>query len=220
MSNTGPSSSAADPSSPASAGVIRSATAQSKAELRARIRKQLALITVEERQRASMELCRALGDQEIWRKASSVLAYAPRSDELDISPLLDSAWRSGKLIALPQYNAQARSYEACRILAPVSELRTGYFGIREPGLECPRVLLNQLDLILVPGLAFDLVGHRLGRGRGFYDALLAGVLRTKCGLCFDEQLQPEIPVESHDVLLDCILTPSRWLDFRPRRCGR
>jgi 5-formyltetrahydrofolate cyclo-ligase len=74
--------------------------------------------------------------------------------------------------------------------------------------------MNRLDLILVPGLAFDLNGRRLGKGKGYYDRLLAGVSGIKCGVAFDEQVVSEVPAGPHDVRVNCILTPTRWLEFR------
>ncbi|HLP77584.1 MAG TPA: 5-formyltetrahydrofolate cyclo-ligase, partial [Candidatus Paceibacterota bacterium] len=82
---------------------------------------------------------------------------------------------------------------------------------------CAPVSLNQLDLVLVPGVAFDACGRRLGRGKGFYDRLLADTRGIKCGVAFDEQIVTGIPVEPHDVLVDCILTPTRWIDCDSRR---
>ena len=76
---------------------------------------------------------------------------------------------------------------------------------------CAPALLNSLDLVLVPGVAFDLHGRRLGRGKGYYDQLLAGVCGTTCGVAFDEQIVREVPLEPHDVLMNCILTPTRWV---------
>ena len=71
----------------------------------------------------------------------------------------------------------------------------------------------RLDLVLVPGVAFDLHGRRLGRGRGYYDRLLSQVGGRTCGVAFDEQVVSEVPVEAHDVLLNCILTPTRWFEL-------
>jgi 5-formyltetrahydrofolate cyclo-ligase len=73
--------------------------------------------------------------------------------------------------------------------------------------------LNRLDFILVPGVAFDLHGRRLGRGRGFYDQLLANVRGRTCGVAFDEQIVRDVPIEPHDVSLNCILTPTRWVEL-------
>jgi 5-formyltetrahydrofolate cyclo-ligase len=79
------------------------------------------------------------------------------------------------------------------------------------------IALNRLDLALVPGVGFDADGRRLGRGRGHYDRLLAQVAGTKCGVAFDEQMAPEIPVAPHDVILNRIVTPTRWLEVPGQR---
>ena len=73
--------------------------------------------------------------------------------------------------------------------------------------------LNRLDFVLVPGIAFDLQGRRLGRGKGYYDRLLAEVRGKTCGVAFDEQIVDEIPVEPHDIHVNCILTPTRWIEL-------
>ena len=80
----------------------------------------------------------------------------------------------------------------------------------EPKQDCPEVPLKQLDFIVVPGVAFSLDGRRLGRGRGFYDRLLASVRGIKCGVAFDEQIVDAIPADGQDIRLDYILTPTRW----------
>jgi 5-formyltetrahydrofolate cyclo-ligase len=72
-------------------------------------------------------------------------------------------------------------------------------------------------LILVPGVAFDLRGYRLGRGKGFYDQLLAAVRGPTCGVGFDEQIVDAVPVEPHDVRLSCLLTPTRWIELQAAR---
>jgi len=68
-------------------------------------------------------------------------------------------------------------------------------------------------LILIPGIAFDLHGRRLGRGKGFYDRLLTEIRGVKCGIAFDEQIVEKIPVEPHDVRMDFILTPTRFAEI-------
>jgi 5-formyltetrahydrofolate cyclo-ligase len=71
-----------------------------------------------------------------------------------------------------------------------------------------------LDLILVPGVAFDLQGRRLGRGKGYYDQLLGALHGTRCGVAFDQQVVDEIPMAPHDMTLHCILTPTRWVELK------
>ena len=94
----------------------------------------------------------------------------------------------------------------------MNDLSVGQFGIFEPTQVCPRVNLNELDFLLVPGVGFTLAGRRLGRGKGYYDRLLAEARGTKCGVAFDWQVTVDVPAEPHDILLDCIVTPTRWHD--------
>ena len=93
------------------------------------------------------------------------------------------------------------------------DIATGAFGIREPAARCPEISLNRLDLILVPGVAFDLHGRRLGRGKGYYDRLLAGVRGVKCGIAFDEQMVNDVPAGPSDVRMDFMVTPTRSVEI-------
>jgi 5-formyltetrahydrofolate cyclo-ligase len=149
----------------------------------------------------------------VWRDARSVLFYAPLAGELDVWPLLETAIASGKMAALPRFAPNTKSYVACEVREPASEVKPGHLGIREPTEGCAKVRVNRLDLVLVPGVAFDLHGRRLGRGKGFYDQLLAAVRGKTCGVAFDEQIVREVPVEPHDSDVNCILTPTRWIEL-------
>jgi len=162
-------------------------------------------------QAAASERARALlAAQPLWREARSVLLYAPMAGELDIWPLLEEALASGKSVGLPRYEPAAGAYTIRQVRDPLRDLQPGHYGIREPGENCAGFLLNRLDLLLVPGVAFDLQGRRLGRGKGYYDRLLATWRGVTCGVAFDEQIAEVIPVVAHDVRVDCILTPTRW----------
>lgn len=174
---------------------------------------KLRRLSAEEIARRSEAACQLLLRQPVWSSAQSVLFYAPLRGELDVWSLIGSALGQSKMAALPQYSAAQGSYVACRVQDPINEVRAGRFGIREPLESCALLELNRLDLVLVPGVAFDLDGKRLGRGRGYYDRLLSSVRGTTCGVAFDEQVVKEVPVEAHDVLLNCILTPTRWFEL-------
>jgi 5-formyltetrahydrofolate cyclo-ligase len=153
-----------------------------------------------------------------WQNARRILAYLALKDELDLSPALESALRAGKSVALPRFVPDQANYCAALVTESFASLPTGAFGIREPGETAPVLPLNQLDFILVPGVAFDASGGRLGRGKGFYDRLLANVNNAtciKCGIAADEQIVTGIPAEPHDVPMNFILTPSRWIVPRP-----
>ncbi len=149
-----------------------------------------------------------------WQTARSILMFYPLSDEPDIVPLMAEALTSGKTIALPRYDSSSGVYEAALIRNLTEDLIPGRFGVREPAPNCPALPLNQLDLTLVPGIAFDASGRRLGRGKGFYDRLLPGTTGMTLGLAFDWQESDALPVEPHDVELDAVLTPTRWLKSR------
>jgi 5-formyltetrahydrofolate cyclo-ligase len=185
---------------------------QAKQTLRQQMRQQLAVLTATTRATAATALCARITAAKIWREAKSVLLFAPLPDEPDLWPLLGQGLAENKHCALPSYVPATGVYVARRIADPVRDLATGKFGIREGAESCPEIPLNQLDLVLVPGVAFDAHGRRLGRGKGFYDRLLAGVRGTKCGVAFEEQLVPAVPVGPHDISLNCILTPARWIE--------
>ena len=185
--------------------------AKTKTILREQIRARLKTIPATERAAASAQLCARLKTSEIWRAAKAVLLFAPLPDEPDVWPLLAQALAAGKVAALPRFDPATRKYVAGQIRNLTEDLASGQFGIREPNNYCPVLTLNRLDLILVPGVGFDLHGRRLGRGKGFYDQLLADVRGKTCGVAFDEQIIADIPMEPHDIPLNCLLTPTRWI---------
>ena len=183
-----------------------------KAALRRQVCERLATLSAVTQASASRALCIRLCQQPIWRSAKSVLLFASLRNEPDLWPLAAEALAAGKAVAFPRCSAATQSYVAAYIHDLDGDLHSGQFGIREPKPHCREFPLNRLDLVLVPGVAFDPHGRRLGRGKGFYDRLLADVRGVKCGVAFDEQIVPEVPVGPHDAPLNCIVTPSRWLE--------
>ncbi len=182
-----------------------------KAALRSEIRTRLRQIDSEQRQAASARALGLLTAQKAWQSAKTVAFFAPLPDELDLWPWIRLALGQGKTAALPCFDSKTTGYVYREVKVLEEDLVPGMYGIREPGAHCPDLELNRLDLILVPGVGFDSQGHRLGRGKGFYDRLLAGLHAIKCGVAFDEQLVSHIPTEPHDEQLTCILTPTRWI---------
>lgn len=181
-----------------------------KPELRRLIRTRLAEMPPSARADASAALCSMLRTQSVWRKARNVLYFSPLPDEPNIWPLVEEALASGQPVTLPRYLPAENRYTLHTIRRGPRTLEPGPFGILEPTLACPEADPKQLDLVLVPGVAFTLAGGRLGRGKGYFDRLLADVPGLKCGVAFDCQIVPEVPLEPHDVHLNCILTPTRW----------
>ena len=182
-----------------------------KAVLRKQIRDAVEKISPAARGTLSAQIRDRLQEQTIWKNAGSVLFFAPVSNEVDVWPLLEEALNTGKTAALPRFDSADGSYVACRVQNLQSEIVRGEFGIREPASKCAEIPLGKFDLTLVPGVAFDLHGHRLGRGRGFYDRLLSEAGGIKCGVAFDEQIAGEVPVGTLDIRMDYILTATRYV---------
>ena len=186
-----------------------SSIANSKSDLRAHIRARLEKISPAVRAVESIELCERLQAQ--IPSAHTILFFAPLPDELDVWPMLELSLALGVNCALPFFDAEKKSYGAKLLKNLATDIVTGKFGVREPAATCEEIPLNKFDLMLVPGVAFDLSGNRLGRGQGFYDRILAEASGIKCGVAHDFQLLEKIPAEPHDAKVDFIFTPSRGL---------
>jgi 5-formyltetrahydrofolate cyclo-ligase len=178
-----------------------------KAALRQHIRAALGKISLAVRTVESLELCARLEPQV--RSAHTILFYAPLADELDVWPLLEKLLKTEKICALPAFDATRQTYSARRVKNLETDIFTGKFGVSEPLDGCGENPLKQFDLGLVPGGAFDWNGNRLGRGKGFYDRLLAEISGVRCGISYDFQLLGKIPTGPHDAKVDFMLTPTR-----------
>ncbi len=193
-----------------SRGQMNEADRLRKAELRREIRGRLKAMTAEEHESGSAAIRRRLEEQPVWKSSRAILAYVPMTHEPNLWPSLVQAWDTGKQIALLRHSPEMDHYVPCLVRDRDRDLQAGQFGILEPKAHCPIFDLMRLDLVLVPGIGFTLNGGRLGRGKGYYDRLLAGVPALKCGVAFDGQIESEFPLEPHDIQLNCILTPTRW----------
>ncbi|MGA3266874.1 MAG: 5-formyltetrahydrofolate cyclo-ligase [Verrucomicrobiota bacterium] len=183
--------------------------ARCKSDLRSLVRSALKGMAAEKVTSDSAKIRALLQQQPFWRTAETILFFAPLPDEVNVWPLMEEMLPTGKTVALPRFDAASNDYLACRIQHPQTEISPGQFGIREPNRACPELPLERLGLVLVPGVAFDLSGGRLGRGRGFYDRLLAETRTIKCGVAFDEQIVSSIPAGARDIKMDFVLTPTR-----------
>lgn len=160
------------------------------------------------RESASRAIAARLVALPAWREARTVALYAALGAEVDTAELARLALAAGKRVAWPRTSptGPGLSFASC---AP-AELVPGPARTLEPPADAPPISLQSVDLFVVPGVAFDAAGGRLGRGRGHYDAALSrirpGAIRV--GLAFDEQVVAEVPVEPHDVRLDAVVTPS------------
>jgi 5-formyltetrahydrofolate cyclo-ligase len=174
-----------------------------------RLREDLAPADREERSRRIAE--RLWGLEAFWR-AKRVLFYASAGGEVETLPLLERWIEGGRKVVLPRVEGKAM------ILVEVDgleDLAPGYRGLLEPRSDRGRVVpWGAVEVVLVPGLAFDLEGNRLGRGGGHYDRTLAciGPKTLKIGLAFDFQVVDRLPVEARDVPVDLVVTESRTIE--------
>ncbi len=147
-----------------------------------------------------------------FSSAGSLALYSPVLNEVFTQEVFAVARTHGKRVAYPRVLAGAIEFVA---VEDQGELVSGTFGIPEPQGSVT-LEVAQLDLLVVPGVAFDGEGYRLGYGKGFYDRALQGHNRPRClvGLCFEFQLLPVLPAEIHDVRMDLVLTEVRTIDFR------
>ncbi len=148
---------------------------------------------------ATQRLLETLATDAEWLAAKVVLLYADMPDEVPMWPVIEH-WKTEKTLLLPAI--RQGELQVCRYLGR-EHLRAGVFGLLEP-IGSPYTALESIDLALIPGVAFDCNGGRLGHGKAYYDRFLAQTplqqLR-RVGVCFDFQVVPAVPVEAHDVLL-------------------
>jgi len=145
-----------------------------------------------------------------------VLGFAPLRREPDWTPAIGAGWR----VALPRVVGERMIFHRVSTFA---ELTPGAHGTLEPAAdEATRVSPADAVAVLVPGVAFDLAGARLGRGGGFFDRLLAHPQFTarRIAVCFACQLVERVPVEPHDIEVDEIITEDGWLAVRSSGRGR
>lgn len=152
---------------------------------------------------------RLLALPEIAR-ARTVLAYAATPEEIDPAPAVEALRARGVVIALPRVTGPGRL--GLHSVDPGTTLVPGPFGLLEPPGDSPTVAPGEIDVAIVPGVAFDGACRRIGHGGGFYDrlnAMMGGAVTV--GLAFDEQVLGEVPCENHDVCVDVLVTPTRTL---------
>ena len=145
--------------------------------------------------------------------AGAVLLTLPFRSEWDTRPVVRAALAAGKTVAIPRVDARARMLELHAIADPQRDVVAGRQGIPEPLRDCPRIARDAIHFVLVPGVAFDLAGRRLGYGGGYYDRLLSllspGVARVAGTL--EIQLVDRVPAAPHDLPVDMIVTERRTL---------
>ena len=165
------------------------------------------------RARASRSIADRIAALPAWRAARVVLLTLPFRSEWDARLAVRDALADGKTVAVPRVDAPARMLHALVIEDLERDVEPGYRGIPEPRADRPAVPLDRIDWLLVPGIAFDPAGKRLGYGGGYYDRLLPLLppAAERVAGAFEAQIVERVPAARHDIGVDCIVTERRML---------
>lgn len=191
-------------------------TSFSKTQLRREFRRLRTALTRSQRRHAAKQAASRLSRSSLFRRARHVALYLAHGSELDTSPLLRLCHEAGKAVYVPRIAADFRMH--FEQLPPRAALRRNRIGIREPARRSAPRPLRRMDLVILPLAAFDLQGHRLGSGGGYYDRALAfrRMFRKPwlIGYAYALQQASLLPAESWDVRLDAVVTERAFHLFR------
>ena len=173
-----------------------------KQELRRVIREKKRAMTEAEIVAKSEQLGKLFAQSELYKNAKTIYGYLPYNQEVRTVPMLQQAIADGKRVAVPKcYGDEMRFI----YLDDLSQVEKGYCGIPEPIADEP-VAHDPTALVLMPGLAFDPEGHRMGYGGGFYDKFLEQEPEhPTIALCYAFQMLPHLETEDHDIPVDTVL---------------
>ena len=173
-----------------------------KTELRREIRARKRAMTEAEIEERSAKLARLFFASEAYQKAKTIYGYLPYNQEVRTVPMLERALKDGKKVAVPKVYGDEMKF---LYLDDLNAVAKGYAGIPEPIADEP-LAQDETALVLMPGLAFDPQGHRIGYGGGFYDKFLAAEPNhPTLALCYEFQMLPKLYVEDHDIPVDTVL---------------
>ncbi len=173
-----------------------------KKELRRSIREQKRAMTEEEIVARSEALGKLFAASEAYKNAKTIYGYLPYNQEVRTVPMLEQAIADGKKVAVPKVYGEEKKFLN---IYDISKVFKGYAGIPEPIADEP-VADDETALVLMPGLAFDPQGHRIGYGGGFYDKFLcAEPNHPTLALCYEFQMLPHLETEAHDIPVDYVL---------------
>lgn len=188
-----------------------------KKELRQHLRQVIAGISPEELHQRSVRACSLLTGTPEYTQAEVLMVFLSLPTEIDTTSLVLHAWRDRKRVLAPRVSWEQRRMLPTEIRSLSDDVSESPLGIREPAQGVPFPVAN-IDLVIVPGLGFDLAGNRIGRGRGFYDRFLIhrdwkGIA---CGFTLEAQVVESVPTEEKDVRMDMLVTDAAVRRFSNR----
>jgi 5-formyltetrahydrofolate cyclo-ligase len=187
-----------------------------KEQWRRIFRQKLAEISPADRAEKSKSACSKLVSTEQFQDASVIMFYLAMPTEADTADAIGYAWKKKKTVVVPKVFWKQKKMTAVKIKSLEDDFTTDSVGLRNPQTT-NEVEPQRIDLIVVPGLAFDRNGYRLGRGGGYYDKFLAipELRAKKCGFCLAEQLleQDNLPITGNDIAVDLLVTDKEIIIF-------
>jgi len=146
-------------------------------------------------------------DSEYYKNSEVIFIFVSFRSEVDTHRIIKKALEDGKTICVPRVISKNDGMKAFRINS-IEELKKGSFGVLEPSADCKEVPGAEIDLVVMPGAAFDKNGGRIGYGGGFYDRFLSGLRHNakKIALAYDFQILKHVPMDEHDIKPDGIIT--------------
>ncbi len=179
----------------------------SKKDLRTRLKADLAARSADEIHERSRRACNLLVAQPEFERSETVMVFLSLPTEISTAPLVLRAWQEGKRVLAPRVSWEQRRMMPVEIRSLTEDIEDTQWNLRQP-LQGDPVPISMIDLVVVPGLGFDCAGNRLGRGRGFYERLLAHSEFTgsTCAVAFEEQVVEAIPADPHDIRVDMLIT--------------
>jgi len=183
-----------------------------KSQIRGQTLARRDALSGEDRSEKSKTIMECLFDFANFLEARIVLFYVNSKSEVATEAMINKALAYEKIVALPWVDQKDRQILPLKIDDLDRDVRPGYRGIREPlPQRCKAIPVQNIDLAIIPGIAFDERGGRIGHGTGFYDKFIPtlDVTTRKVALAFECQIVPQIPMESHDRYIDIIITEKR-----------
>ena len=185
---------------------------EAKQVLRTKVEKSIGELASDERENKINVIHERLFDFANFLEARIVLLYVNATNEVPSMHIIEETINIGKIVVLPAFDVQKNAVKLMKIDNPSRDLIMGPRQILEPNPQrCRKVPLECIDIAVIPGVALDEKGGRLGAGDGYYDRLIPKLPITtrKVSLAVEEQIFPQIPMESHDKYVDIIITDKR-----------
>lgn len=187
-----------------------------KREIRDRRRRTRKALPKEARWARSRAICERVTGLPEWERAKTVLAFVSMVKEVQTRPAIEHAWANGKRVAVPRMNADFDGLELRELRADTQLEESGMMFLQPPD-DAPTVADADIDLVLVPALAVDDRGHRVGYGKGFYDGLLPRLKgASRVAVVFDFERIAEVPERAEDERVDVVVTDARVDRCPPR----